>query len=427
MKKNDSVFVFSALVLILLFPRVGISQNRPEEPERPAGNLKIFISGPGANDYVSGIPFVEIVSEPDSAQVMVDIQPGRDEAGEFVLLSFTGRRMFDGRTDTMKHRPAPGETAEMTREDVGRLLQLGLLRFAARTPAAGRLDVVFKDQVKPTAVADPWNFWTFSLSLSGFLNGEKSYQSQSWSGSASANRITPEWKIRTSLSFNWNKSSYDYQGFYYESAADSRTGSGLFVRSLDDHWSVGAAVTAAASTFNNYDFRLSVKPAIEYDFFPYSESTKKQVCLLYAVGPEYVRYREETIFDKTRETLLKESLSVALAFTLPWGSLNVGLTGSHYFHDFGKNRLDLYADISWRIFKGLSLTVDGGGSRIRDQLALPKGGASREEVLLRLKQLATGYDYYLSVGLSFTFGSVNSTLVNPRFGTGSGTSISISM
>ena len=65
------------------------------------------------------------------------------------------------------------------------------------------------------------------------------------------------------------------------------------------------------------------------------------------------------------------------------------------------------------------------GSRIRDQLNLAKGGATLEEVLLRRKQLATSYYYYFSVGLRFSFGSVRSNVVNPRFGTG-GSSISIS-
>ena len=52
--------------------------------------------------------------------------------------------------------------------------------------------------------------------------------------------------------------------------------------------------------------------------------------------------------------------------------------------------------------------------------------SSSEEVLLRQKQIATGYDYRFSVGLNFTFGSTRSNVVNPRFGNG-GRGISISM
>ena len=75
----------------------------------------------------------------------------------------------------------------------------------------------------------------------------------------------------------------------------------------------------------------------------------------------------------------------------------------------------------------MNFNIDGSGARIHDQLALPKGGATLEEILLQRRQLATTYNYYVSVGLSFSFGSTNSNVVNPRFGSSSGgTSIQIS-
>ena len=74
----------------------------------------------------------------------------------------------------------------------------------------------------------------------------------------------------------------------------------------------------------------------------------------------------------------------------------------------------------------MSFEIDGSYTRIRDQLALPAGGASYEEILLRQRQLATGYNYSFSAGFNFSFGSTRSNVVNPRFGNG-GRSISISM
>ena len=55
-------------------------------------------------------------------------------------------------------------------------------------------------------------------------------------------------------------------------------------------------------------------------------------------------------------------------------------------------------------------------SRIRDQLSLPARGATDEEVLLRLRQLQSGYEYNVGVGVTYTFGSIFSSIVNPRFG-----------
>jgi hypothetical protein len=57
---------------------------------------------------------------------------------------------------------------------------------------------------------------------------------------------------------------------------------------------------------------------------------------------------------------------------------------------------------------------------LRDQLYLPRGNLSDEERLLRLRQLATSYNYFVQVGLSYSFGSIFNNIVNPRFGGSSG-------
>jgi hypothetical protein len=96
------------------------------------------------------------------------------------------------------------------------------------------------------------------------------------------------------------------------------------------------------------------------------------------------------------------------------------LEGAHYFHDFSKNHVDLYSSINLRLWKGLTFDVFGSYSMIHDQLSLPKGGATFEEVLLSRKMLETNYSYYFSIGLSYSFGSIYSNVVNPRFGGGGG-------
>jgi hypothetical protein len=73
-------------------------------------------------------------------------------------------------------------------------------------------------------------------------------------------------------------------------------------------------------------------------------------------------------------------------------------------------------DLSLRLFKGLTLDLEGGLSIIHNQLSLAMQGASYEDILLRRQQLATQYQYWTNIGLSYTFGSVNNNVVNPRFG-----------
>lgn len=73
------------------------------------------------------------------------------------------------------------------------------------------------------------------------------------------------------------------------------------------------------------------------------------------------------------------------------------------------------AGINLRLFRGLSLDLFGDASRVRDQINLPAGDATEEDVLLRIRELQTGFEYGFSFGFSYTFGSIFSNVVNPRF------------
>jgi hypothetical protein len=78
-----------------------------------------------------------------------------------------------------------------------------------------------------------------------------------------------------------------------------------------------------------------------------------------------------------------------------------------------------------RLREGLSLTLAGNFSWIRDQITLPRRGATAEEILLRQRQLATNYSYWISVGLTYTFGAIYNNVVNPRFGSSGGGGVMI--
>ncbi len=418
--------IFSALVFALAAAAVPImAQTNPSTAavkEPPRVYVKSSLDIP---DLAKEIGFVRFVPEESDAQVLAVITSQPAGAGEEFTLVLTGVKEFAGLDNVLKCRAGPGFTPEAVRKDLVQALKTGLVRYALRTPAAARLSLAFQDQGKPPAVADPWNFWVFSLGLDGFLQGESTYTSQMWFGNFSASRVTPDWKIRMSFGLDYQKNVFTVEDYDYTSTMNSQNFDGLLVRSLGEHWSIGAFLAVLSSTFNNIKMSVQASPAIEYDVFPYAESTKKQLRLLYAIGPKFGWYHEETIYDKTKETLWGQSLAATLELKRDWGNLSATLEGSHYFHDFSKNRVSLQGEVSLRVFKGLNFNIDGGGSRIHDQLALPKGGATFEEVLLQRQQLATTYSYFFSVGLSLSFGSINSNVVNPRFGSGSGMSMSV--
>ena len=363
------------------------------------------------------ITFVNYVRDRKEAQVHVLITTQKTgSGGREYTLSFIGQHEFTGVNDLQRHFTNQTDTEDEVRRGVVGALKLGLMSYVARTAIRSRIEVSYAEEAKPLPGTDRWNFWVFSLSGEGFFSGEKSYRDRWLEANFSANRITPDLKIRMAVSMDRNDNHFEYNGQSIDSTSESYEFDGLFVKSLGEHWSVGAYLKADSSTYRNIRLALSPAPAVEYNFFPYSESTRRQLRALYTLGFKAVRYREETIYDKTSENLWQQSLSITLDIKEKWGSVSTTLGGAHYFHDLDKYRLTLFSNISLQLVKGFSVFFFGGGDRIHDQIFLPKGEASLEEVLLRRRQLETGYSYFFGIGLSYTFGSIFTNVVNPRFG-----------
>ncbi|MGQ9618327.1 MAG: hypothetical protein ACUVUG_05110 [Candidatus Aminicenantia bacterium] len=370
------------------------------------------------HDFIrTEISFVNYVRDRKVAQVHVLITTQKTGGGgtEYTL-TFIGQKEFEGMEDVLKYVSKKTDTEDEERKGLVKTLKMGLIRFVAKSPIASIINISTEEEVTPTAVEDKWNFWVFNISGHGFFNGEKLQRSYSLGGNFSANRITPELKVRLGVSANLAMDSFTYDEEKIKNYSRSQSFNGLIVKSINQHFSIGAWLYLNSSTFDNLKFSINPAPAIEYNIFPYSQSTRRQLKFLYNIGYLFQRYREETIYDKTSENLWNEALSINFDLREKWGSLSFSLKGSHYFHNFNKNRMEILTDLSLRISKGLSLNVFGVFARIRDQLSLPKAGASLEEVLLRRRMLETSYSYFFSVGLSYTFGSIYSNVVNPRFG-----------
>jgi hypothetical protein len=190
----------------------------------------------------------------------------------------------------------------------------------------------------------------------------------------------------------------------------------FLAKSLGSHWSAGIDSDVQSSTFGNVKLSTQLTPAVEYNVFPYSEYATRQLRFEYGIGAIHSRYNEVTLFDRLRETRPRHLLAATLEQRQPWGSLESRLEWSQYLHDLSLSRLEFDGEVSLRIVRGLSLEIGGAASRIRDQLSLPKRGATPEEVLLRVRELQSGYEVRFAVGVSYSFGSIFNNIVNPRFG-----------
>ena len=367
------------------------------------------------------IPYINYMRDIRDADVYIISSDQRTGSGgkEYTYL-LTGQKRFAGMTDTLHYISSPDFTEDQVRQGQVDILKQGLMRYVRLTPLAKNISITYTQPLAEEVQSDNWNSWVYKASVNGMLDGQKVYNSNQLFGNISASRITPDWKIDIGLDLEFNLDRFLIDEQEISSINNSKSFETLVVGSLGDHWSAGGNMELESSTFSNYRFKASVMPGIEYDIFPYSESTRRQLRLLYSAGYQLHLYADTTIYDKVRENLWGHSLEAAYKVVQKWGSINISLDWFNYLHDWTKNNLSVDGEIEVRIAKGLSVSFGGGGSIIHDQLSLVKGGASREEILLKRKELATQYRYFTFFGLSYTFGSIYNNVVNPRFGGSSG-------
>jgi len=228
--------------------------------------------------------------------------------------------------------------------------------------------------------------------------------------------VTADWKFSINGNLNRNRSSFDIsETETVKSRTTSWSTSALAVKSLGPKFSAAARLGVTGSTFSNYDYNARLMAGVEYDIFPYAESTRRSLTFSYLVGMAKYDFQEVTIFDRLTQTQPEHTLAASLGLRQPWGSVGFQSSFGQHLDNPSRNRFSIYGDADVRLLKGLSFNVYGDYSRIRDQINLRKGGATEEEVLLRQRQLATGFQYYVGFGVTYRFGSIYNNIVNPRF------------
>jgi len=424
-KPAPIALALSGIVFLVVFAAAQTPADDLETLKKTAPRIFIDCGDCDLAYIKNEIPFVNYVRDRKEADVHVLVTTQTTAAsGKEYTLAFMGQNGFSGIDDSIRFFSRKDDTDDDIRSGLVRALKQGLAAYVARTPISRRLEVRYQPESEPAPTKDRWNHWLFNIGMEGYFNGEETNYQNVFGFNFTANRITEDWKLRLGLSTSFTRDFFDYEGEEIRSTQESYGASGLLVKSLGPHWSAGMSLDADSTTFGNIRFRLAPAPAVEYNLFPYAESSRRQLRFLYTLRFENVRYREVTIYDKIRDYLWGESLSVTLDLKEKWGSISGSLSGSHYFHDVKMNNLSLYTYLQLNLVKGLNAYVLCLGSRVHDQLALAKGMASLEEILLQRRQLATSYSYFAMIGLSYTFGSAYTNVVNPRFGPLGGNSTS---
>ena len=337
------------------------------------------------------------------------------------------------RRDTIIFQVEPGSTEDARRREITRNIQLALAPYALRTPAGRTLRVSAArsgdddDDERPVGFADKWNSWVFAIGGSASIEDEQRQRQVEYFTDFEGRRVTSALKIGFGGEAEVQRETFqldedeDEEGQgTLKSRRESYQGGAVAILSIGRKWGLGAEASVSSSTFENTSLALRAAPAIEYSVWPYTEATRRQLVFQYSVGISSFKYREETIFSKFNEVRPNHAFVIGYDMEQPWGSADATLEAAAYLDKPSQNRLEFDMEWNLRLFRGMELEVGGSIERVHDQLSIPKRDATDDEILLELRALATDYRYDVRIGFSYTFGSIFSPVVNPRFGSGPG-------
>ncbi len=387
--------------------------------------LKVFLDcGDGCDfDFLrQEIGYIHYVRDRKDLDVHVLVTTrNTGTGGREYSLQYIGQARFADHVHRSVFVSSGSDTGDERRRGFSRVFTLGLTPYLMDTHTADFLQLQFTAPLQaPTSAmanTDKWNLWLFRVGASTSMRGERTDKSRQFKGNFSASRTTADWKVSFSSEGQYDGNRFTLSdGSTLTSDSHNYNVRALVVKSLDeDHWAAVGRISTGDSTQQNYKHSSRVATGLEYNIFPYSESTRRALLFQYTVGVDRYDYIERTIYDKLQETRLNTSLQGLLAFRQPWGFSLFSAEYITYLHDLGKNRVELEGQLDLRLFRGLSLNTKGKLSIVHDQLYLRAGTASDEEILLRRQRLATSYRYEFSVGFSYQFGSIFNNVVNPRW------------
>ncbi len=398
--------------LFLIFSSLLFSQDK--DP------INLFIDCSCEKSYLrQEINYVNHVRDQQLANVVLMIYDiANSSGGRTYKLDFKGTGDYENIMLERSYDSNMNMTSDDVRKGLLETVKNGLLQYLIESDLWDKISYKITDEGlskrQDIDFDDPWNNWIFEVYGEAQLDKESSRKEFEYEIGFESDRVTEKWRIRTDLQMNLSNSKYVQDAEEFLSKTEKYFGYGSIVRSLSDHWSTGIFGGAKYDTYTNIDLSMSLTPAIEYNIFPYREVLRREIVFAYKIGYIYNDYIDTTIFGKDKESLFNHSLDVQVRYRQPWGNIYSRLRVMSFLNDFSKNRVELYSNVSLRVFKGLAVRFSGNLDIIRDQINLPSGSASLEDVLLQQKQIATDFEVGFRVGLSYTFGSAFNNIINTR-------------
>lgn len=383
--------------------------------------LKVFLEGRGLDfNYIRrNIDFIDFVNDPKVSDVHIIVTHNQTGGGGTnYVLNFYSSNLGQIGDYSLNCMIMPGDTPDMVREYITQTLKLGLMPYINETNDGSMISIQYTNngngkKETPESI-DKWKNWVFRADANGGFRLEESISRYNYSYSLRADKVTEKVKMRLSHYESKRYEEINTNGNLLTSENINKNSNIQNVFSLSDSWSVGLFLSYYQSTYLNTEHSFGLKPAIEYNFFPWDEADKRMFTIAYFAGLEAKDYYETTIFGKENENIWAHNLKLDFELVQPWGGVETRLEGSTYLHDFSKNRVTFSSGISFRITRGLSFNLGLRAENVHNQLYLPAKGVSIEDILMGNQKLPSTFELSGDIGIRIQFGSLYNNVVNSR-------------
>jgi hypothetical protein len=280
-----------------------------------------------------------------------------------------------------------------------------------------RLSLSARSDDALAGLADRWDYWVIIPELTGEGEGGSGYHSVELGAAVTLRRITDRHKLRLRLG-HWQA----FTAFAFEdgSAISGNThgvdASAVYARSLGEHFAVGATGTFRTSKYENLKLHAHYGPVVEANAFSYSQNATRQLRFVYQVGVWYNEYFEHNAHGRLSEVHYYHALSSIADVNQAWGSVQLAAQLNSFIRQPSLLRLSVGGQLTLLLLEGLGLQLEGETSWVKDQISVRQRALEDREILLFTAEQPTRFVFEFTLGLSYAFGSIHNTIVNPRFG-----------
>ncbi|MFN5148874.1 MAG: hypothetical protein ACK5EK_07715 [Flavobacteriia bacterium] len=339
--------------------------------------------------------------------------------GNEYTLEFSGKNGYEGITVQEKFNSTPNMSQNIIREGLLASLNRGSLHYLIHSPLAPNIAYEVKglNNGQPAdSIRDKWNLWIFNINTNLFGSGQEYTSNLSLGANFSANRTSEKNLFETGFWYNKNSSVFKIEG--QDPIRYDILEYGIYSQdaiSLGKHWAVGYNSGIYAATVSNLRSNLIIAPTVEYNIFPYSEATEKQFRFNYQLGIRQSSYEEPSYRNQMSDLFLSQFFNIRYRLVKNWGNIGMGVGLLHLYDTEHFYNLNFAPSISWNIFKGLNFNVQGSYSIVRDQYFLKLDDATSTEIITGQTQLKSAYNFFVAMGINYSFGSIYNNVVNVRF------------